>query len=803
MLKAHPLAIRFALFVLLPVALVSIAIFFNFRRSLPADQEELTDGVYAARIVRDAHGMALVSGKTDQDVFYAMGYAHAQDRLWQLELERRLAQGRLGEILGRKVVSQDMWMRTLNLYGAAQSSWEALSPEAKSSLNAYADGVNAWIKEKHPLPPEFQLLGVKPEPWQPVDSLAWEKVFALNLAENMWAEVSNAVVKSTFSEDQAQDILGEILLDQPAESSPHIVNELSKLLHVRDDLQHNLKIGGRYVGSNAWVVSGKFMRSGGGALANDPHLALNLPSLWYAAHLKGGNLDVSGMTIVGLPIVIFGRNRDIAWGGTSMMADVQQLYIEQVNPRNPKQYLRDGKWLNFIERTEVIKVKPDFPAFLRGRNAPIRIQVRQTVDGPVVSDVAGVLEQPVTLRWTSLDSGDRSYEAFLNLNYATNWDSFKSSFVNYVAPAMNILYADRAGNIGSIGVGKIPIRGMGSGQLPVPAWDNDYAWRGYIPYSEMPTKFNPDQGYIINANNKPVDDEYPYFLSSSWAPPTRARRIKQMLDRFIATQHGLTVRDFAEMQSDQLDLSAGNLKSYLGKVPPATVAQKQAIAYIDDWSGKMDRDSQGAAIFFVWTRLLREKLFLANAANSWAKEGQRKAIEAAISRTTNDQLLTALTKNSSHWCDSRTDDIPCLAVLRDSLNAAVDELVRLRGNDMEHWKWGDIHETLYPHTPFSSVDPISSFFERRISSGGSTNTIDVADAVYKPSDKYQQTFGAGFRQIIQWGRDERDPVTHWYMNSTGQSGNVFSPHYDDMISKFSNGDYFEMDRAKELGSNNN
>ena len=796
MFKSYPLTARFLSFVWIPLLAVAIVGFHYLRGSLPiADGRSIKARVLQrAQITRDKNGVVMINAETDHDAFFAIGFAHAQDRMWQLELERRIAEGRLSEIFGQTTVPQDAWMRSLGLYDSAELSWSKLSPEARASLTAYAAGINAWLDQNPTLPPEFLALGVRPSHWREVDSLAWSKVFALNLSGNMWNEISNVVASESLRKEQMVDLMGysQSDLSFTAKATTTATGKtLTDLLAFRKHLESEMKIGGQYVGSNAWVISGKLMEDGHAVLANDPHLGLQIPSSWYVAHLKGDKLDVSGMTLVGLPLVIFGQNGEIAWGGTSMMADVQDLYIEQPNPQDPAQYKRDGAWVDFQKHSETINVKADFPASLRAPVDAVNIQIRKTIDGPVVSDLIGVFDQPVALRWTALDPDDASYESFLRVNYAHDWTTFKDAFQTYVAPAMNMLYVDKLNNIGSIGVGRIPIRAKGEGRLPAPGWTSEYAWNGYIPFKDWPQRFNPEQGYIVSANNKLVDSDYPYFISADWAPPNRARRIEQLLQAKVSRSELISIDYVERMQGDTIDLSVERLLDYLKQVSPNGPEQQKALSYLSAWKGDMALDSQGAAIFFVWTRHLREELFSARLKDYWNKQKQAAEIDRIIANTSYDQILNALTERPLNWCDNASDagSKPCASLLSDSLDQTIKELGKLRGSNMESWRWGDIHQTVYEHLPFSRINFLASIFERKIRSGGSPDTINVGNAVYRGSNGYEETFSAGFRQIMQM---QGASVHHLYMNSTGQSGNVLSAHYDDMVKPFRDVRYYVL-----------
>jgi len=356
---------------------------------------------------------------------------------------------------------------------------------------------------------------------------------------------------------------------------------------------------------------------------------------------------------------------------------------------------------------------------------------------------------------------------------------------------------DKANNIGSIGVGRVPIRAKGDALIPVPGWSGDYAWTGYIPFDEMPQKFNPEVGYIVSANNKPVDDSYPYFISNNWAPPARAKRIEQMLQGKIAKGQLLSTNDFEGIQGDTLDLSAQRLLGYLKRLSPNGAEQKVAIDYLASWQGDMTRDSQAAAIFFVWARYLREDLFVENLKKYWNKQWDGDQLKIVASNTTYDQIYDVLTGSKNTWCAtsaSSSDLESCAKVLSSSLDEAIVELKKLRGSNAKDWRWGDIHFTLYSHSPFSNISSIAPLFERKIPSGGSANSVNVANAIYKESVGYEQTFGPGFRQVMQVGSDGE--LHDIFMNSTGQSGNVLSSKYDDMVKSFRDLEYIEMDNKQ-------
>ncbi|TDR40690.1 penicillin amidase [Tahibacter aquaticus] len=787
---------RVLVFVVAPALTLAGGGLWHLRKSLPPVQGEVVAGVAApVSVQRDAMGVPHIVAASDRDAFYAMGFVHAQDRLWQLEIQRRIAAGRLSEVFGKDSIPQDIWFRTLGFSQSARSAWTTLSPQAQQSLQAYADGINGWLAGNPVLPPEFAVFGIRPEPWTVFDSLAWAKVFALDLGGNFQREIDRLMVARSASPRTLQALFpqypaGAALTVAQLGAAP--LEPLQQLAQFQKTLESRLQIGGRFVGSNAWVVSGKLTANGAALLANDPHLALQIPSLWYMASLRGDQLDVAGATLVGLPVVVFGRNRQIAWGGTNLMADAQDLYLEQAKPEDNAYYAVNGQWVPFDTREEFIQVKQDFPAFLRNKLRPLRILVRSSRHGPIVSDMFKVLEQPAALRWTALDADDSSYEAFFRLNFAGDWDAFQQALSQQVAPAMNFVYADRAGNIGYLAAGRIPTRHGGDGMLPVPGWTDSYEWNGSIPFTAWPRSYNPASGFLVSANNKPVADDYPYLIGSDFATPTRADRITALLGQ--ARDAG-TPLDLAAMQRIQGDSQSEPARRLLGRLlqhEPSSDRQRLAYRYLKDWQGDMRGDSQAASIFNAWTRHLKRQLLANDLGGNWNKSDESQYTRSVVDSLDLDSLQRVLDDEQGQWCSPRDAVSPepvCDDVLDVSLNRALRELLKIDGDDsMQDWAWSSMHETVYRHTPFSDVSVLRDVFQRRIGNGGSPDSVNVANFSLDKSG-YVQDFGAGFRQLIALAPGA---VEHLYMNSTGQSGNVMSKHYDDMVERFRNVEYAAM-----------
>lgn len=796
LLLRFPLLIRtFTLF-----AFLLIGSYFTLYKVLfedtkpPKNGSTFVSGINALiTLSRDKNGIIYIEAETDDDVYFAMGYAHAQDRLWQLELQKRTTQGRLSEVLGEGAVSRDIWIRTLGIREAAKKAEAQLSEQARKSLAAYARGINSWIGEGNNLPTEFTVLGIEPEPWTIIDSLAWVKMFALSLSSNYSAEIQKYVASQYLTKKQ----LGLFFKGQAKtaieQTSGQFTSDMSDLAVLNEEFERELNIDGSFIGSNAWAIAGKHTKDGTPIIANDPHHGLQIPSMWYVVKQKGDKLNSAGMNLVGIPMVVFGRNQNIAWAGTSMMADVQDLFIERINPENPRQYFHNGEWQNFEYRTEKINIRADFPSSIRPEIEPIKVQIRSSVHGPIISDVIAGFENPVALRWTALDDMDTTYDAIFQLNYAADWESFKQALSLVVAPALNIIYADSR-NIGMLGVGKIPIRTGRDGTLPVDGGKLENEWVRYLTIDEMPTFFNPPHGYIINANNDNRPSQYPYFISHDFAPPYRANRISQMLDAKIENEEIISIEYVKDMQSDHLDIATTKILDVLTSYQPTKKEHQDVLKYLNNWNGEASRDSVGATIYYSWIRHLRNRLFNDELSTHWNSGSHKSLLSAIKNRVVPDEVYR-LIMSESEWCDNIKTDTQesCEFVLSSSFEDMYEEMSKFAGSDVEYWKLGQVQHTVYKHVPFSDFKGVRDLFERKVASGGSSNTVNVAASDFDEIEGYVQRFGPAFRQIIQFTNSK---VNHEFINSSGQSGIVSSPFYDNTIFSFRDGGFYQFSHKK-------
>ncbi|HEY0684524.1 MAG TPA: penicillin acylase family protein [Steroidobacter sp.] len=800
LVKRFPLLTRFSVLLLAVAACIFWFAHSILDTGLPSAEMVLSDEGLSApvSITRDAHGVPHIAAKTDDDAFFAIGYVHAQDRLWQLELQRRTLRGELSAVFGKGAVPQDIWFRTLDVYSAAKTAWPVLSSQAQASLARYTAGVNAGIAAQRTLPLEFTILGVEPQPWTEYDSLAWIKVFALDLGANLRLEMTRYIAAQALTAKEMQTFFPEYPHNAPTTLQQKTVHasdagQSADLFRFYRFLAHERKFGAAAVGSNAWVVAGRHGEQGAALLANDPHLGLQIPSPWYAIHAKGRSLDVSGMSLVGLPLVIFGRNQRIGWGGTNMMADTQDLFFEKTDPKNAARYESAGRWEHFGTRVETLRIRADFPELLHEKYGPIRIAIRSTRNGPVVSDQFRVFDRAVALRWTALEPGDTSYEAFYRIQFSASWADFCDALSYHVAPALNMVYADRGGNIGYLGAGRIPIRKTGSGLLPSPGWDDESGWTGYIPATALPRIYNPESGFIVTANNKVTRDDYAYFISDDWASPARARRITQLLETRLQTGKPLSVEDMKRVQADTVDVEAERLIAELvAGFTPANDDQRAALQSLRAWRGDMAGDSQPAAIFNVWMRHLRKALFERQLRGYWNEPEQAALLGDLQQSVSLETIRETLADEHSPWCARQvgSNRQTCAEVLQSSLQAALLELRKLTGNQsMSSWRWDELQETVYVHRPFSEVKLLRALFERKIPNGGTLNAVNVAAGPFVDKEGFSQEFGPSFRQILSMAEEG---VRHEYMNSTGQSGNAVSGHYADMVEPFRDVRYYRL-----------
>ncbi|MDA0261656.1 MAG: penicillin acylase family protein [Proteobacteria bacterium] len=729
-------------------------------------------------IVRDRHGVPHIVAQSQNDAFFGLGYAHAQDRLWQMEINRRIGAGRLSELTGPDTLPLDRNMRVLGVYRVAEQNFANLDAETRSSLEAYAKGVNAFIATRdlvrRPLPPEFIILGIAPEPWTPADSLVWGKMMALSLNVNMSDELLRAHLAQILDPEQLADIY-------PGYPHPD-THELGALSEIYKTIPWiaawramTMKSDGEN-GSNNWVVAGRRTATGKPLLANDPHLGLSVPSIWYLAHLSAPGLETIGATLPGIPAILIGRNSRIAWGFTNTYGDVQDVFLERTVKGDRTRYESPEGPRPFEVREEVITVKD---------SEPVRLAVRATRHGPVISDLISERRQTemgefaLALAWTALDEKDTTARATLRIQKARSWDEFIAALRDYAGPQQNMVYADVDGHIGFYAPAKIPLRAPDNkirGALPVPGWDATYDWMGFLPFEELPHEIDPSSGTIATANNAIVDDRYPHHITFDWEHPYRIRRIRTLLD--ARSKH--SIDSFREAQGDNQSTMARDFLKFLLPIKPISKEASAALGMLKEWDGDMDLNRPEPLIFSHWYSQLETRIYADELGSLFRESWHYRPL-----------FLHRVLSNRQVWCDDVTTDAKedCAGVIAAALQATVEALTEQHGDDLSKWRWGDVHYAHMKHLPFTFVPVLNRIFDIRIDSSGGPYTINRGGyGITNKKEPFAQIHGASFRAIY----DLDDLNRSLYVHTTGQSGNPLSSFFDNLVRPWRDIDYIPM-----------
>ena len=746
------------------------------------------------KIDRDAHGIPTITAATANDAMYGLGFVHAQDRLWQLETHRRIGSGRLAEAFGEPGLETDKFLRALGVKRAATAQWAAASPEVRAALLAYTAGINAYIQSAMKMrPPEFLVLGIQPEPWTPEDSMAWAIMMAWDLGGNWGTELLRMRLSLAMPVNRIDELIppfpgnsGEPA-DKPLISTDY--SALFKRLNVDGKLgQQALNFapesGVEGIGSNNWVVHGTHTTTGMPLLANDPHLKLSAPALWYFARMEAPGFKVAGATMPGLPFVVLGQNDNVAWGFTNTGPDVQDLYLERIKPDAPDAYQTPDGWAKFTVVNEVIKVKgkPD-----------VTMQARSTRHGPVISDAPsydGLLGPPskptytLAMRWTALDPDPSTLDAGLAFARASSVPEFIRASASYLAPMQNMVVADKAGHIAMVSAGRVPVRKPENdlkGQVPSPGWDAKYDWDGFVAADQTPREINPERGWIATANQRIHPLSYPHYLTNEWAVPYRQQRIEQMLN--AKPKHSMD--DMRSMQSDVVSLATKRLLSFAVAAKSSHPLAAAATTQLNAFDGTMAADKAAPLIFYAWVRHLTQGIFADELGPvMWGR--------TVGGRSYRDALEGVLERNDAWWCDDKTTpDVKetCNQQIDKALTAALDELQAEHGTDVAQWRWDAAHISRSEHRPFSKVRPLARLFELRTPVGGDTYTVNVGRVGLKPDadtgELYLDEHGPSLRAVYDLGQ----PANSRFMHSTGQSGIFLSPLYRSFVQPWAKVEY--------------
>ena len=797
----------FVLVVLFLAAVVAAVVL--VRRSFPDLNGSVhIRGLHApVRIYRDEHGIPNIYASSQHDLFLAQGYVHAQDRFWQMDFWRHTGAGRLSELFGAAQVKTDRVLRTLGWARLVREELKHADPVSLSILNSYSEGVNAYLADHtgSSLSLEYAVLGLMrrgyvPEPWEPAHTLTWGKAMSWDLGTNMNTEIYRSVLEKTLGRQQVDELYPPYPADHPIilppsqasfrtrpETAPLQVAELmeswiSELPPERDG-----------IGSNNWVVSGALTGTGKPLLANDPHLGQQMPSIWYQVGLHcepktaDCGYDVTGFSFAGVPGIIIGHNDRIAWGFTNVGPDVQDLFIEKINPQNPDQYEFNGRWLEMQKVPETIQV---------AGGEPQTITVRLTRHGPVMSDcynaLAGFRERAeltipepyaVALQWTALDP-TVTFPAIWKMNLARNWVDFRAAASEFDVPSQNMVYADVDGNIGYQVPGKIPVRASGNGRYPAPGWTGEYDWKGYIEFDQLPRAYNPAEGYIASANNAVTGPEYPYFIADDWDYGSRAKCIVDLIE---ANRGHITVDYIRKMQGDDRSLNAELLIPHLLKVQMQDARLLSARKLFEGWDFQQHMNQPAAALFSCfWKHLLDHTFHDDLPRPNWPGGGNRWV-----------EVVRRLAQHpdSSWWDDHRTqkkesrDDVLAMAFA-----AAVDEMESTQGTDLSKWRWGRMHTVTFENETFghSGIRPVEMLFNRGPFEASGDTAVINATAWYAP-DGYQVSDLPSMRMIVDLSNLDNSLSIH----TTGQSGHAYHRNYIDMADLWRNIEYLPMRFSKK------
>lgn len=808
---------RFIVF-LLVIALVAVGVYIYKSFPTLSGEAKLAGLSGEVNIRRDLSDVTHIEAKNTLDVWRAMGYTHAQERSWQLEFNRRVMHGELSEILGSATLETDKLMRTLGIVQAAKAQYANYPADVKAMLEAYASGINGFhATSSQALPPEFHILGTKPGKWEATDSVGWALMMALDLGGNWGAEFARFSSLQVLSTQELWQMMPAYGREAPATNV-----DLAKLYKDLDVFKTTVKTGQVVLpkiglqanldmaysdllgleindwakslgqidsrGSNNWVIAGNKTVTGKPILSNDPHLALSAPAVWYFAHLKSSEIDAIGATLPGLPFVVLGRTPTAAWGFTNTGPDSQDLYLEQIDPANPKQYRTPTGFAAFTEREEIIKVK---------KQGDVKHTVRTTRHGPVVSDAQSAYEPilnktkyAVALRWSSLDADNLTIAAASKVMQAKNIKDLEQAYSANHSPTQNIVMADTTGQTMYKAAGKMPLRSSEDdikGIAPSLGWEAKYDWTGWVPYDKTPEVRHAAieaKGWHTTANQKIHSDTYPYFIGQDWAQSYRFDRIESLLA--ATPKHSLETTKAT--LDDHLSLAAQKLlptiKSIQSDHPMAVAIQAQ----LKSFDGKMSKDTVAGTVVNVWadelTRtLLGDKLGAAKVKTLYGKRQFRQGLEEIIAADSG--------KGNKAWCAPQS----CQERYTAAFDATLNKLGDMYGKDVSLWSWGKIHVAHSGHKPFSNVPVLKNFFTVTVPTVGDPFTPNVGQYYLNEADRpFANRHAASLRAIYDLSNLENSE----FIYQTGQSGLVFSKRYKDMATEWSNTRF----RKLQMNTNN-
>ena len=796
--------------VVLLIVIASAGAYYVTRQPFPNTDGTLTVAGLKeeVHIYRDEYGIPNIYANNQEDLFFAQGYVHAQDRFWQMEFWRHIGQGRLSEIAGDATIESDKFIRTVGFNRMADATiayYKQEQPDYMAILDAYSAGVNAYINEhSDDLSLHFKILGLVNEPWEiepwtPINTVSWGVAMSYDLGGNMDDEIDRAKLIQDLGEaaveqvwpsypygsrpviaptdEQTNDLAGE----SPASNKTSSINWINVNLDIIGQMPADgFVVGsGPHVGSNNWVVSGEHTESGLPILANDTHLAVQMPSIWYEVGLHAPDWDVTGLSFAGVPGVVIGHNDKIAWGVTNTGPDVQDLFIEKINPNDAHQYEFEGKWLDMEVIEEVIKVNG---------GEDVVLEVRTTHHGPIISDIRDDVNDVLALKWTQQEPS-RILQSIVLLNQAQNYEDFREALRYWDVPSQNVIYADGEGNIAYQTPGLIPVRKNGRGEVPVPGWTGEYEWEGWLPYEELPALFNPEQGYIVTANHAVVDEDYPYFIARDWASGDRGQRINDLIAARIKSGGKISVKDLARIQFDNKSLPAQSYVPLLEGLSSDDPDVQAAIERLRGWDLRETQDSVPASLFEIF--------YINLVSNVLADDIGQENLDSLLPYSAKTIFMHNLAGqlNSSWWDNQNTAAKESWQdIILQSLAEAVAWLEENQGGTMNEWAWGKVHTITFEDRVLgaSGVAPIEAIFNRGPFAVDSSRDLVNAQA-WLDSEPAAVIHHASQRMLVDMSNldNSRSVIP------TGNSGHPFNEHYDDQMPLYLTGQYHPMPFSRE------
>jgi len=784
--------------------LVALGLYFFLARSLPNYSDSLTvPGVQGGvEIVRNTHNVPHIFAEYETDVFFGLGFAHAQDRLWQMQMLRRTAQGRLSEMFGRRTLRTDELMRRLDLYGLARSSLEVQDLQTQAALQSYADGVNAWLRLSNDRArgrgaPEFFVFNAEMPLWQPADSLAILKLLSVQLNGQISREVLRARASLLVPAERLLDLMpdapgsGVAALPDYASIFPQVTPDTSfaSLDDPLSPIRPHMLAGA----SNSFAATPTRAASDGAILANDPHLELTAPALMYLARLELDTGGVIGASIPGIPAILSGRSESLGWGITSSYMDDSDVFIEELNPDNPTQYRTPDGWADFETRGTIIRIKDE---------DPVTMTLRWSENGPILSGSlynVGSITPPghvASLAWTALEAQDTTLTAAMRLMRAQTIEDALDAGELFIAPSQNLMLATRD-RVAMQTIGRMPRRHADhetQGRMPAPGWRPENRWLGTLPYSANPRFLDPESGILGNTNNKILDRAFPLHVSHDWGDTQRIERFLHLM----RTRNVHTRDSFIEAQLDTVSPAARLLLPlvaadlwFSGEAAPAGTRahlRQRALRLMADWNGEMNEHLPEPLIYAAWMRALQTRLIrdeLGPLAESFTHVDP-----VFIERVFRD------TNGAGAWCNIVQSSIreTCTEIAINALDEALLRLSERYGEAVESWRWGDAHMATHRHSVLGEVPLVRHFVNIRQSTSGGDHTLMRARTSGREPDPFANVHGAVYRGVY----DFADPESSVFILSTGQSGHPLSRHYDDLGDLWRRGEYIPMTMDPEL-----